>query len=570
MRSSRALLSVFLVAIFTASGAAAQPVGADDPRTAARAIGEEGLTYYDQGNYVDALDRFERADAIIHAPTLGLMAARSLERLGRLVEAMERYRIVTRMEVDDKSSDVWKQAIITAGKEREALEPKIPSIEIVVEGPGSESPALKIDGRLQRKELIGVRSPIDPGVHRLEAKGAGGTYAFDRVTVKEKQAARVVLTLKVSDKAASFDATAEDSAASANKGSAVAGRPDAPPAPAPNTMGINNAAVEQTGSNQDQTRAAARLIGEEGLTFFDQGRYVDALDRFDRADGLVRAPTLGLMAARSLERLGRLVEASQRYTDVSEMKLDTGASEAFKQAQVAAAQERDTLKPRIPTVSVTVEGPGAAQVASVLLDGRGVSPAILGPGRPISATVPADPGDHRFEAKLNDSEAFERVTLAERDTARVVLRLNGSPNKALLRNGAPAKTDPGASAKADSSSPPSSSRGTQKTAAFVSLGIGGAGFAMGVIAGSAAAAKRGDFDACTTEYVCPRALSSDVDTYNTLRPVSTVGFIIGGVGVATGAILLVTLPRGGSRASTGSLEVTPWLGLGGGGVRGTF
>lgn len=134
MRSSRAAMWVFLAALTSAQSAAAQATPSEESRATARAIGEEGLSYFDQGMYIDALDRFERADAIIHAPTLGLMAARSLEKLGRFVEASERYLQVTRMEIDAKSSDIWKQAIVSAGKEREALQPRIPSIEIVVEG----------------------------------------------------------------------------------------------------------------------------------------------------------------------------------------------------------------------------------------------------------------------------------------------------------------------------------------------------------------------------------------------------------------------------------------------------
>lgn len=572
MRSSHALLSVFMAALLSASGAAAQPVSADDARARARAIGEEGLSFFDQGMYVDALDRFEKADAMIHAPTLGLMAARSLEKLGRFVEASERYLQVTRMDIDTKSSDVWKKAVVAATSEREALVPRIPSIEIVVEGSGAKGASVKIDGRPIPQALIGVKTPIDPGVHRVEAKGSDGTVAFDRITVTEKQPARLVLTLKAPEKGATADASApgQDTSAGApaNQGTALAGPATAPTAPAPNTMGLTGAGDEKKETSVDQTRAAARLIGEEGLSFYDQGRFVDALDRFDRADDLIRAPTLGLMAARSLERLGRLVEASQRYASVEEMKLDSGASPAFKQAQSAAAQERETLKPRIPTVAVSVEGPGAAQVATIALDGRDVSPALLGAGRPISATIPADPGDHRLEAKSKDGEAFERITLAEKDTARVVLRLSPSPNKDLMASGAPPKPDAG---PPPPSGPPTSRGKGQKTAAFVSFGVGAAGVAVGVIAGSVAAGKRGDFsDLCTTDRVCPRSAADDVNTYNTLRPVSTVGFVIGGIGLATGTVLLVTLPRGGARYSSGSIEITPFIGVGGGGIRGAF
>ena len=219
MRSYRALFSVLAAALLATSSAAAQPVSSDEARDQARAIGQEGLSYYDQGMYVDALERFERADAIIHAPTLGLMAARSLEKLGRFVEASERYLAVTRMEVDPKASAVWKQSLVDAAKEREALQPRLASVEIVVEGEGSSGAAVKIDGRALPQALIGAKTPIDPGVHRIEARGSG-TYAFDRVTVTESSNARVVLTLKPSKKGASAD-TSTPAATFANRSSAL-------------------------------------------------------------------------------------------------------------------------------------------------------------------------------------------------------------------------------------------------------------------------------------------------------------------------------------------------------------
>jgi tetratricopeptide (TPR) repeat protein len=569
---------VFLAALTSAQSAAAQATPSEESRATARAIGEEGLSYFDQGMYIDALDRFERADAIIHAPTLGLMAARSLEKLGRFVEASERYLQVTRMEIDAKSSDIWKQAIVSAGKEREALQPRIPSIEIVLEGEGAKGASVRIDGRPVPQAMVGVRTPIDPGLHRVEARGAGNaTAAFERVTVAEKESARIVLTLKPVGKGALADAAppGEGGAGVVNAGTSLTGSASATaPAPAPNTMGLGGG-NEKSGESEAQKRAAARAIGEEGLTFYDQGRYVDALDRFDRADNLVQAPTLGLMAARSLEKLGRLVEASERYRHVAQMKVNANALEVFKQAQQAAAKEGDALEPRIPKVDVSVQGPGAAEVSTVLLDGRGVSPSLLGSARPISATVPADPGDHRFEAKASAGEAFERVTLAEGDKARVVLTLSASPNKNLLPSGQAAKPEVAASGGSgdEKSSPRPERRGdTQRTIGWVSIGVGAAGLATGIIAGSVAAAKREDFSGMCDEQerICPRSVEGDVGTYNTLRPVSTVGFVIGGVGLATGIVLLATLPRGGARYSSGKVQVTPWVGPASAGLRGTF
>src|SRR5262249_33839164 len=201
-----------------------------------------------------------------------------------------------------------------------------------------------------------------------------------------------------------------------------------PQSSAPTAVGLSLGGDKTTGPAKpgaiDQTtRAAARVIGEEGLKFYDAGDYYSALDRFDRSDKLVHAPTLGLMAARSLVQLKRLVEASDRYQDVSQMKLEGNASEAFREAVVTAGKERQALLPRLPIVDVSVEGPDAARVTQLKIDGRTVSPQLLGVMRPISAKLPIDPGDHRLEASLGERQAYERISIAEGGSAKVVLQL---------------------------------------------------------------------------------------------------------------------------------------------------
>ena len=105
------------------------------------------------------------------------------------------------------------------------------------------------------------------------------------------------------------------------------------------------------------------------------------------------------------------------------MKLDAKASDAFREAVVTAGKEREALLPRLPIVDVSVEGPDAARVTQLKIDGRTVSPQLLGVMRPISAKLPLDPGDHRLEASLGDRQAYERISIAEGGIAKVVLRL---------------------------------------------------------------------------------------------------------------------------------------------------
>ncbi len=64
------------------------------------------------------------------------------------------------------------------------------------------------------------------------------------------------------------------------------------------------------------TRTTARDLALQGSEAFDHGQYQVALDLFQRAGELVRAPTISLMQARSLSQLGRWVEAMDAYEGV--------------------------------------------------------------------------------------------------------------------------------------------------------------------------------------------------------------------------------------------------------------
>src|SRR6266542_5174969 len=90
-----------LISIWTACGLALAPVKAsaeapDADRTMARAMAEEGQDALERRDYRVAEDRFTRADALIHAPTLMLGLARAQAGLGKLVEAHESYQRILR------------------------------------------------------------------------------------------------------------------------------------------------------------------------------------------------------------------------------------------------------------------------------------------------------------------------------------------------------------------------------------------------------------------------------------------------------------------------------------------
>src|SRR5215831_5243371 len=101
MRPSRASPPLVVLVVLAASSANAQP-GADvddRARATARALGQDGVNDFMHDRYVEAAEKLDRAYAIVHIHTLGPWSARARVKLGRLVEAAERYLEVARMPV---------------------------------------------------------------------------------------------------------------------------------------------------------------------------------------------------------------------------------------------------------------------------------------------------------------------------------------------------------------------------------------------------------------------------------------------------------------------------------------
>jgi hypothetical protein len=293
-------------------------------------------------------------------------------------------------------------------------------------------------------------------------------------------------------------------------------------------------------------KATARPIAEEALALFDKGRWLAALDKFNRADELVHAPTMALGAAHCLEKLGRLVEASERYRDVSRAHLDTDASDSFKNAVATAEKEYKTLLPRLPKVILGLRGAAATEV-EISIDGKRVGAAIVGIERLT------DPGHHTVQAKRGGDVATEEVDLKEGDAVEVTLDL-GKAVKAPLPGGGEAEVG-----------------STQRAVGWTAVAVGGAGLIFGGVTlalRTSAGNTLQNNPACNAQLVCQMPAWGEVDHYDTLKPMPIAGFVAGGAVLAAGMVVLLTAPR--PRPAGGSLRLLPWVGPQGGGVTGVF
>src|SRR5690606_38836603 len=110
----------------------------------------QGAEAYDSGDFSTALDRFDRAAALVTAPTITIMQARCLVALGRWVEALDRYHQVAPGQLPPDAPEAFVRAQIEARDEARTLEARMPRLELRL--PNGTPPA-RVDVRLDDKPV---------------------------------------------------------------------------------------------------------------------------------------------------------------------------------------------------------------------------------------------------------------------------------------------------------------------------------------------------------------------------------------------------------------------------------
>jgi hypothetical protein len=320
----------------------------------------------------------------------------------------------------------------------------------------------------------------------------------------------------------------------------------------------------------DVDRAAARQLGEDGQKALTALDFKTAEADFARADKLVHAPTLLLGLARALAGQGKLLEAQEAYKRIVREGVAPGSPAVFQKAVDDATKEVADVSPKIGAVTITVKTAGGeAQPSSLQItwDGAPVNAATLGIRRP------SNPGSHSLHAEADGYKSVDlKINVPVGGAADAPLTLGKDPNApapATVPAATPA-TMPGASAPPSTAPAPDQATATGGGPGiwpWVALGVGGAGLIAGGVTGFMAMSKHSDLVSACNNGPCPPSKQSDVDSYNTLGLVSTVGFIVGGVGAAAGVALLVLQPNLVSSSppapTTGSgVRVVPVVGLG--------
>jgi hypothetical protein len=160
-------------------------------RETARQLMQDGFARQARGDHAAALESFQRADAIMHAPTTGLEVGRSLAKLGKIVEARDVLRRVARLPDQAEDPAVYRAAKKEASTLATDLADKLASLRIV---PSDREAQISVDGSVISPALRGVDLKVNPGEHVVAARGRAAP-AEVRVTVGPGEVRQVALSV---------------------------------------------------------------------------------------------------------------------------------------------------------------------------------------------------------------------------------------------------------------------------------------------------------------------------------------------------------------------------------------
>ncbi len=298
-------------------------------------------------------------------------------------------------------------------------------------------------------------------------------------------------------------------------------------------------------------KETARTLMDQGNDLRDHGDLKGALTRFVGANQIMHVPTTALEVAKTQVALGQLVEARDTLAQIISSVPSPREPQQFREARAEAQTLDASLEARVPTVTVSVSGAKNGATPSLSIDDVAVPAAVIGLPRRL------DPGHHVMVATTSTQEGRAEIDVAEGEKKDVTITLATVAKPVAVAPKAPEEEPP---------PPPEVHRSYALPITFFS--IGGASLIAGAITGALMLSQESNLATTCPGHVCPPSQYGALDGANTLATISTVTFIVGGVGVAAGIVTLLVGKPSAPQPSQAKIE--PWIGLGSAGVRGTF
>jgi hypothetical protein len=166
-----------------ADTAEAKAAPSEIDRDAARTLVQQGDERLAVKDYEGALVAYLRADDIMGVPTTSIEVGRTLLLLGRLVEAHTAFERAAGFPMKEDEPAPFSTARDDAALLIAEIDPRIPTLDIVVEGPMAEAVELRIDEEVRDRWTEPFR--IDPGTHQVVVLADGFERAERSLSVQE-------------------------------------------------------------------------------------------------------------------------------------------------------------------------------------------------------------------------------------------------------------------------------------------------------------------------------------------------------------------------------------------------
>jgi hypothetical protein len=290
-------------------------------------------------------------------------------------------------------------------------------------------------------------------------------------------------------------------------------------------------------------RETARGLMDVGRQKYESGDFQGALSAFEGADRIMKVTSTGLWVGKALAQVGRLIDARDKLINLRKLPVQSDESTVLSVARDEAQKLQLELADRIPQLEVLISGLHDGARVNIRVGGVEVARETLTLPRKV------DPGDHVIIATSPGyADLAVNASVAEGKSTKVVL--------AFVQTGAIPEDNPQTGDDSGVNVP-----------MWVAFGFGGLGAVVGSVTGAislstASAAKEG----CDENDSCPPGNEGDADTSLVTAHVSTASFIVGGLGVGVGLVLLLTDDSEGAD----SAQLQPLVGPGFVGLRGSF
>jgi hypothetical protein len=271
----------------------------------------------------------------------------------------------------------------------------------------------------------------------------------------------------------------------------------------------------------NEQRERARALMDLGDARFEAKNYASALEQYRAADEIMNVPTTGIEVGRTLERLGRLLEAREVLRRVSEFPQRADEPRPFASARQRADRLLGDIAPRIPRVTLQVTGLPEGTTPTISWDGERIDDARIG------GYLEANPGEHHVVGTAPGFPEVKRdVRLAEGQALQVVLAFGNAPAAGPVSVAAPERSHAPLPAVAKASKP---------VLLWASLGVAAAGMAVGSATGVYSLSRtKGAKQHCDGNTCTPEA-RRDIDGAKTFANISNVAFGVGVVALGVGA-----------------------------------